>query len=102
MLTVETFLPTRVGTLLGIWAHPDDEAYLSAGLMATVRQSSSPDCASGSSNRASTSSTSASTCGSTTGTASCRRSRTQRGSNSSSGSSAPCAPTRSSRSVPRA
>lgn len=41
MLTVETFLPTRVGTLLGIWAHPDDEAYLSAGLMATLRQSGS-------------------------------------------------------------
>jgi LmbE family N-acetylglucosaminyl deacetylase len=41
MLTVETFLPTHVGTLLGIWAHPDDEAYLSAGLMATVRESGS-------------------------------------------------------------
>ena len=27
-----------VGTLLGIWAHPDDEAYLSAGLMATAVQ----------------------------------------------------------------
>jgi LmbE family N-acetylglucosaminyl deacetylase len=25
------------GTLLGIWAHPDDEAYLSAGLMFTAR-----------------------------------------------------------------
>ena len=25
------------GTLLGIWAHPDDEAYLSAGLMAAAR-----------------------------------------------------------------
>jgi LmbE family N-acetylglucosaminyl deacetylase len=25
------------GTLLGIWAHPDDEAFLSAGLMATAR-----------------------------------------------------------------
>ncbi len=23
-------------TLLGVWAHPDDEAYLSAGLMATA------------------------------------------------------------------
>src|SRR5438128_2495894 len=23
-----------LGTLLGVWAHPDDEAYLSAGLMA--------------------------------------------------------------------
>jgi LmbE family N-acetylglucosaminyl deacetylase len=37
MLTMHTSLPTRVGTLLGVWAHPDDEAYLSAGLMATVR-----------------------------------------------------------------
>jgi LmbE family N-acetylglucosaminyl deacetylase len=27
-----------VGTLLGIWAHPDDEAYLSAGLMAEARR----------------------------------------------------------------
>jgi LmbE family N-acetylglucosaminyl deacetylase len=27
----------EVGTLLGIWAHPDDEAYLSSGLMAHVR-----------------------------------------------------------------
>jgi LmbE family N-acetylglucosaminyl deacetylase len=26
------------GTLLGIWAHPDDEAYLSAGLMAEARR----------------------------------------------------------------
>ena len=25
-------------TLLGVWAHPDDEAYLSAGLMAAARQ----------------------------------------------------------------
>lgn len=41
MLSVETFLPTHIGTLLGIWAHPDDEAYLSAGLMATVRGSGS-------------------------------------------------------------
>jgi LmbE family N-acetylglucosaminyl deacetylase len=28
----------EIGTLLGVWAHPDDEAYLSAGLMARVRQ----------------------------------------------------------------
>jgi LmbE family N-acetylglucosaminyl deacetylase len=28
-----------VGTLLGIWAHPDDEAYLSAALMAEARRS---------------------------------------------------------------
>jgi len=27
----------RIGTLLGIWAHPDDEAYLSSGLMSRVR-----------------------------------------------------------------
>lgn len=27
----------NVGTLLGIWAHPDDEAYLTAGLMTVVR-----------------------------------------------------------------
>ena len=26
------------GTLLGVWAHPDDEAYLSAGLMADARR----------------------------------------------------------------
>jgi LmbE family N-acetylglucosaminyl deacetylase len=29
---------SRQRTLLGIWAHPDDEAYLSAGLMAETRQ----------------------------------------------------------------
>lgn len=27
-----------IGALLGIWAHPDDEAYLSSGLMAGVRR----------------------------------------------------------------
>ena len=27
----------ELGTVLGIWAHPDDEAYLSAGLMALAR-----------------------------------------------------------------
>jgi LmbE family N-acetylglucosaminyl deacetylase len=27
-----------VGTLLGVWAHPDDEAYLMAGLMALARR----------------------------------------------------------------
>lgn len=26
--------PAALGTILGIWAHPDDEAYLSAGIMA--------------------------------------------------------------------
>jgi len=29
---------SRTGTLLGVWAHPDDEAYLSAGLMAEARR----------------------------------------------------------------
>jgi LmbE family N-acetylglucosaminyl deacetylase len=29
----------RLGTVLGIWAHPDDEAYLSGGLMAMARHS---------------------------------------------------------------
>jgi len=27
-----------VRTLLGVWAHPDDEAYLSSALMAAVRR----------------------------------------------------------------
>jgi LmbE family N-acetylglucosaminyl deacetylase len=27
----------RIATLLGVWAHPDDEAYLSSGLMSVVR-----------------------------------------------------------------
>jgi LmbE family N-acetylglucosaminyl deacetylase len=27
-----------LGTVLGVWAHPDDEAYLSAGLMALARR----------------------------------------------------------------
>ena len=31
-----------LGTLLGIWAHPDDEAYLSGGLMALARDAGSP------------------------------------------------------------
>ena len=26
-----------IGVLLGVWAHPDDEAYLTAGLMSVVR-----------------------------------------------------------------
>lgn len=29
--------PTEFGTVLGVWAHPDDEAMLSGGLMATAR-----------------------------------------------------------------
>jgi LmbE family N-acetylglucosaminyl deacetylase len=27
---------TRLGTILGVWAHPDDEAYLTSGIMATA------------------------------------------------------------------
>ena len=27
-----------LGTVLGVWAHPDDEAYLSAGLMLHARE----------------------------------------------------------------
>lgn len=26
----------KLGTILGIWAHPDDETYLSAGVMAAA------------------------------------------------------------------
>jgi LmbE family N-acetylglucosaminyl deacetylase len=29
---------TDLGTILGVWAHPDDEAYLTGGLMALARQ----------------------------------------------------------------
>src|SRR4051794_41886726 len=29
---------SRQRTLLGVWAHPDDEAYMSAGLMAEFRR----------------------------------------------------------------
>ena len=28
--------PAQLGTILGVWAHPDDEAYLSAGIMAAA------------------------------------------------------------------
>jgi LmbE family N-acetylglucosaminyl deacetylase len=28
--------PAKLGTILGVWAHPDDEAYLSAGVMAAA------------------------------------------------------------------
>jgi LmbE family N-acetylglucosaminyl deacetylase len=35
---VQDVLKVRdLGTVLGVWAHPDDEAYLSAGLMAAAR-----------------------------------------------------------------
>ncbi|MFI6321972.1 PIG-L deacetylase family protein [Nonomuraea sp. NPDC050556] len=32
---------SHLGTVLGVWAHPDDEAYLSAGLMAQARTAGS-------------------------------------------------------------
>jgi LmbE family N-acetylglucosaminyl deacetylase len=32
---------TALGTVLGIWAHPDDEAYLSGGVMALARDAGS-------------------------------------------------------------
>jgi LmbE family N-acetylglucosaminyl deacetylase len=32
---------TALGTVLGVWAHPDDEAYLSGGLMALARDAGS-------------------------------------------------------------
>lgn len=39
MLTIRTPDDAReLGTVLGLWAHPDDEAYLSAGLMALARR----------------------------------------------------------------
>jgi LmbE family N-acetylglucosaminyl deacetylase len=30
--------PNSIGSLMGVWAHPDDEAYCSSGLMALVRR----------------------------------------------------------------
>jgi LmbE family N-acetylglucosaminyl deacetylase len=38
MTTVEVRSRAALGTVLGVWAHPDDEAYLSAGLMALARR----------------------------------------------------------------
>jgi LmbE family N-acetylglucosaminyl deacetylase len=32
----------ELGTILGVWAHPDDEAYLSAALMAEARDAGQP------------------------------------------------------------
>ena len=41
MLTIRTPDDAReLGTVLGLWAHPDDEAYLSGSLMALVRRAS--------------------------------------------------------------
>ncbi|HLB62894.1 MAG TPA: PIG-L family deacetylase [Actinomycetota bacterium] len=33
--------PEELGTILGVWAHPDDETYLSAGLMAAAARAGS-------------------------------------------------------------
>jgi LmbE family N-acetylglucosaminyl deacetylase len=33
--------PAELGTILGVWAHPDDEAYLAGGVMAAARQAGS-------------------------------------------------------------
>jgi LmbE family N-acetylglucosaminyl deacetylase len=38
MAEVATATGAALGTVLGVWAHPDDEAYLSAGLMALARR----------------------------------------------------------------
>jgi LmbE family N-acetylglucosaminyl deacetylase len=37
-LVNDPHLGAALGTVLGVWAHPDDEAYLSAGLMALARR----------------------------------------------------------------
>ena len=36
-MTTSASRVAELGTVLGVWAHPDDEAYLSAGLMALAR-----------------------------------------------------------------
>jgi LmbE family N-acetylglucosaminyl deacetylase len=36
-MTISTSAVAELGTVLGVWAHPDDEAYLSGGLMAIAR-----------------------------------------------------------------
>jgi LmbE family N-acetylglucosaminyl deacetylase len=38
MTNAVTETGAALGTVLGVWAHPDDEAYLSAGLMALARR----------------------------------------------------------------
>ena len=39
MMTIRTAAEARaLGTVLGVWAHPDDETYLSSGLMALARR----------------------------------------------------------------
>ena len=36
-MTTSRLLPATLGTILSVWAHPDDETYLSAGIMAAAR-----------------------------------------------------------------
>src|SRR3712207_9387975 len=40
-MTESASVVAELGTVLGIWAHPDDEAYLSGGLMALARDGGS-------------------------------------------------------------
>jgi LmbE family N-acetylglucosaminyl deacetylase len=37
-LSATRLLPQELGTILSIWAHPDDETYLAAGVMSTARE----------------------------------------------------------------
>src|SRR3712207_8836986 len=41
IMTESASVVAELGTVLGIWAHPDDEAYLSGGLMALARDGGS-------------------------------------------------------------
>ena len=36
-MTTPTAIPESLGTILSLWAHPDDETYLAAGIMAAAR-----------------------------------------------------------------
>src|SRR3712207_4832119 len=40
-MTESASVVAELGTIMGIWAHPDDEAYLSGGLMALARDAGS-------------------------------------------------------------
>src|SRR3712207_6566937 len=40
-MTESASVVAELGTVLGVWAHPDDEAYLSGGLMALARDGGS-------------------------------------------------------------
>ena len=39
---IQTLDVTKLGTVLAVWAHPDDEAFLSGGLMALAAEAGSP------------------------------------------------------------